>query len=343
MTAPAKEDAQTTTQKTVLTGIKPTGTPHIGNYLGAIKPALELVDSYEQAFYFIADYHSLTTVRDADEMREYVYQVAATWLACGLDPSDVVFYRQSDIPEIFELTWILSCMMGKGWLNRAHAYKASVDENLEAGNDPDDGINVGLYNYPALMAADILMFNTNLVPVGKDQKQHLEITRDVAASFNHEFGETLVLPEALINDDVATVTGLDGRKMSKSYGNTIELFAKPKQLRKQVMRIVTDAQPIDAPKDPDENNIYNIYKHFATPEMIAENRKKYTDGGVGYGDLKQELYELLNDTFGEMRERYYTLMDDKAQIDEILAEGAIQARQIAVPLLQEVRAKIGMR
>jgi tryptophanyl-tRNA synthetase len=202
---------------------------------------------------------------------------------------------------------------------------------------------MGLYNYPVLMAADILMFNTSVVPVGQDQKQHIEITRDIASSFNHAFGETLVLPEAHIHEDVATVPGLDGRKMSKSYGNTIEIFAPPKQLRKQVMRIVTDTQAIDAPKDPDENNIYNIYKHFATPQQIEANRKKYTEGGVGYGDLKKELFALLDETFGDMRERYNELMDDKGEIDRILAEGAERARGIAVPLLREVRAKIGMR
>jgi tryptophanyl-tRNA synthetase len=276
-------------------------------------------------------------------MEEYVYQVAATWLAAGLDPEEVIFYRQSDIPEIFELTWVLSCMAGKGLLNRAHAYKAITEDNEAAGREQDEGINMGLYNYPILMAADILMFNTSVVPVGQDQKQHIEITRDIASSFNHSFGETLVLPEAHIHEDVATVPGLDGRKMSKSYGNTIEIFAPPKQLRKQVMRIVTDTKAIDAPKNPDENNIYNIYRHFATPEQIEANRKKYTEGGVGYGDLKKELFALLDETFSDMRDRYNALMDDKAEIDRILAEGAERARGIAVPVLREVRAKIGMR
>jgi len=291
MTAPT-----TVKKKTSLTGIKPTGTPHLGNYLGAIKPALSLVEEYKP-FYFIADYHGLTTIRDPQEMKRYTYEVAATWLAMGLDPGEVVFYRQSDIPEVFELSWVLSCFTGKGWLNRAHAYKASADDNAEAGRDADEGINAGLYNYPVLMAADIILFNTQVVPVGQDQRQHLEMARDIANAFNHVYGETLVPPDALIVDDVATVPGLDGRKMSKSYGNTIELFAPPKQLRKQVMRIVTDTKAIEEPKDPDENNIYNIYKHFATAEMIAENRKKYTQGGVGYGDLKKELFELLNEQF----------------------------------------------
>lgn len=337
MTAPAKIE-----KKTSLTGIKPTGTPHIGNYLGAIKPALELVKAYKP-FYFIADYHGLTTIRDADEMRQHTYEVAATWLALGLDPEQVVFYRQSDIPEIFEFTWILSCFTGKGWLNRAHAYKASVDQNLEEGRDADDGINVGLYNYPVLMSADIIMFDTQVVPVGQDQRQHLEIARDIANAFNHVYGDTLVVPEALIRDDVATVPGLDGRKMSKSYGNTIQIFAPSKQLRKQVMRIVTDTAAIEEPKDPDTNNIFNIYKHFATPEMIEDNRKKYTEGGVGYGDLKQELYARLEETFAEPRERYNAYMEDTGELDRILARGAEQAREIAAQTLSKVRAKIGVR
>jgi len=343
MTAPTQtQDQQTKTKKKIsLTGIKPTGTPHIGNYLGAIKPALKLAEEY-QAYYFIADYHGLTTIRDKKEMKQYTYEVAATWLALGLDPEEVVFYRQSDIPEIFELTWVLSCFAGKGWINRAHAYKAAVDRNLEEGNDPDTGVNMGLYNYPVLMSADIIMFNTQVVPVGQDQKQHIEIARDIANAFNHHYGNVLTVPEGLILDDVATVPGLDGRKMSKSYGNTIELFAAPKQLRKQVMRIVTDSLTPEEPKDPDTNNIFNIYKHFATPEMIEENRKKYTEGGYGYGDLKQELYELLEETFRGPRERYNELIGNKSEIDEILDAGAARARKYAQRLLKKVRAKIGI-
>ncbi|GAB5490204.1 MAG: tryptophan--tRNA ligase [Phototrophicaceae bacterium] len=342
MTAPVKPDEQSKTKKkTSLTGIKPTGTPHLGNYLGAIKPALELVEDYK-AFYFIADYHGLTTIRDKKEMKQHTYEVAATWLALGLDPEEVVFYRQSDVPEVFELTWVLSCFTGKGWLNRAHAYKASVDSNAEAGHDPDDGINVGLYNYPVLMAADIILFNTDVVPVGQDQRQHLEIARDIANAFNYVYGNTLVPPEALILENVATVPGLDGRKMSKSYGNTIELFAPSKKLRKQVMRIVTDSKTPEEPKNPDDNNIFNIYKHFATPDMIAENRKKYTEGGVGYGDLKQELFEVLDAHFSDPRERYNELMADRKEIDAILGRGAEFARRIASRTVSKVRRKIGI-
>jgi len=342
MTAPAQTEEQSKQKKkTSLTGIKPTGTPHLGNYLGAIKPALELVEEYK-AFYFIADYHGLTTIRDKAEMKQHTYEVAATWLALGLDPEEVVFYRQSDVPEVFELTWVLSCFTGKGWLNRAHAYKASVDANVEAGNDPDDGVNVGLFNYPVLMAADIILFNTDVVPVGQDQRQHLEMARDIANAFNYVYGDTLVPPDALILENVATVPGLDGRKMSKSYGNTIEIFAPSKKLRKQVMRIVTDSKTPEEPKNPDENNIFNIYKHFATPEMIEENRKKYTEGGVGYGDLKQELFELLDETFSEPRERYNELMANRKEIDAILEKGSAFARRIAGRTLSKVRRKIGI-
>ena len=342
MTAPSKTEQQAKQKKkTSLTGIKPTGTPHLGNYLGAIKPALDLVEEYK-AFYFIADYHGLTTIRDKKEMKQHTYEVAATWLALGLDPDEVVFYRQSDVPEVFELTWVLSCFTGKGWLNRAHAYKASVDANEEIGHDADDGINVGLYNYPVLMAADIILFNTDVVPVGQDQRQHLEIARDIANAFNYVYGDTLVPPEAAILENVATVPGLDGRKMSKSYGNTIELFAPSKKLRKQVMRIVTDSKTPDEPKNPDDNNIYNIYKHFVTPEMLTENRKKYTEGGVGYGDLKQELYEVLDAHFSEPRERYNDLMANRKEIDEILGRGADFARRIASRTISKVRRKIGI-
>ncbi|MGJ3240911.1 MAG: tryptophan--tRNA ligase [Anaerolineae bacterium] len=342
MVAPSTTDQKTNVKKKIsLTGIKPTGTPHLGNYLGAIKPALALVESYK-AFYFIADYHGLTTIRDKAEMKQHTYEVAATWLALGLDPDEVIFYRQSDVPEVFELTWVLSCFTGKGWLNRAHAYKASVDTNLETGNEQDDGVSAGLFNYPVLMAADIILFNTDVVPVGQDQRQHLEIARDIANAFNYVYGDTLVPPEAAILENVATVPGLDGRKMSKSYGNTIELFAPSKKLRKQIMRIVTDSKTPEEPKNPDENNIFNIYKHFATSEMIEENRKKYTEGGFGYGDLKQELFELLDGHFAEPRERYNALMANKKEIDAILEKGATSARRIASRTLGKVRRKIGI-
>ena len=329
-------------KKTALSGIKPTGTPHIGNYLGMIRPALKLTETF-RPFYFIADYHALTVIRDAESLRHLSRQVAATLLALGLDPEQVVFYRQSDIPEIFELTWVLSCFTPKGLLNRAHAYKAAVDQNEAQGNNQDDGINAGLYNYPVLMAADILLFNTEVVPVGQDQKQHIEIARDVASAFNHTYGDILVLPEASIVEDVKTVPGLDGRKMSKSYGNTIELFAPSKQLRQQVMKIVTDSRSPEEPKDPDENNVYNIYKHFATPEQDAAMRDRFVKGGLGYGHVKQELFELLDTTFGQAREDYHRFMDDPAELDRTLQQGAETARDIASQVMDRVRSAVGMR
>ncbi|RMF19153.1 MAG: tryptophan--tRNA ligase, partial [Candidatus Dadabacteria bacterium] len=293
--------------KVALTGIKPSGELHLGNYLGAIEPALELANEYD-AYYFIADYHALTTVRDPAALRRQIDELAATWLALGLDPERVVFYRQSDIPEVFELFWMLACIAPKGMLNRAHAYKAAVDRNLEEGLDRDHDVNAGLYNYPILMAADILAFDTDIVPVGQDQKQHLEMTRDLAGSFNTLYGETLHIPEPLIRDQVKTIPGTDGRKMSKSYGNTIPIFAPPKQLRKKVMSIVTDSKGIDEPKDPDQCNLFAIYQHFAPPEAVAETRRKYVEGGLGYGYLKQELFELLEARFGDQRERYFELL-----------------------------------
>jgi tryptophanyl-tRNA synthetase len=325
---------------TVLTGIKPTGTPHIGNYLGAIKPALALAEAHD-ARYFIADYHALTTVRDAATLRDLSYQVAATWLACGLDPERVIFYRQSDVPETFELTWVLSCFAGKGWLNRAHAYKAAVDANVAAGMDPDDGVTMGLFNYPVLMAADILLFDTDRVPVGRDQQQHLEITRDIAAAFNHVYGDVLRLPEAVIPEGEATITGLDGRKMSKSYDNTINIFAPPKQLRKQVMRIVTDSRTPDDPKDPDACNIYAIYRYFAEPDALASVREAYLNGGLAYGAMKQTLFETLDAAFAPARERYNALMADTDRLDAILMDGAARARTIAAEVLGRVRSAVG--
>lgn len=327
-------------RKISLTGIKPSGTPHIGNYLGAIKPAIDLSLDYN-AYYFLADYHALNTMRDAVAFKSAVYTLAATWLACGLDPERVIFYRQSDVPEIFELTWIISTVTPKGLLNRAHAYKAAVDANENAGNLPDDGVTMGLYNYPVLMAADILIADANVVPVGQDQRQHIEITRDIATSFNAVFGETLVAPEALIREDVATITGLDGRKMSKSYGNVLPLMADSKELRKAVMKIVTDSRLPEEPKDPDADNVYNIFKHFAPPERLAEVRRLYVEGGLAYGKMKQELFETLDARFAEARQRYGELMADPQQIDQILAHGAERMHETAQRVLGKVRAAIG--
>lgn len=327
--------------KIALTGIKPSGTPHIGNYLGMNRPALELAKEY-QAFYFIADYHALTTVRGPETMKRLTYEVAATWLALGLDPDKVVFYRQSDIPEVMELTWILACFTSKGLLNRAHAYKAAVDDNVEKGLNPDQGINSGLFFYPTLMAADILLFDTNFVPVGLDQKQHIEISRDIVQALNSNYGDVLTMPEAVIREEVMTVPGLDGRKMSKSYDNVIPIFAPSKQLRKSVMRIVTDSRRPEDPKDPETDTVFAIYKHFAQPEDIARVEKGYLEGGLAYSQIKNELYELLENQFGEARERYGQLMQDWPYLDQILQQGAEKARKLSVPKIAKVRSALGI-
>ena len=324
-----------------LTGIKPTGQPHIGNYLGMIRPALELAQDY-QALYFIADYHALTTVKNKKELEDLTYQVTATWLALGLNPDDVIFYRQSDIPEVFELAWVLACFTAKGLLNRAHAYKAIVDDNLAAGREEDKAINVGLYTYPVLMAADILLFGTHVVPVGLDQQQHLEITRDIALIFNKNYQDVLVVPEAVIRKEVMTISGLDGRKMSKSYNNVIPFFAPSNQVRKQVMRIVTDSKRPEEPKDPEECNVFAIYRHFADATAVAAKRQLYLEGGLAYGDMKKELYELLETTFSAQREEYNALMENRSELDKVLENGAEKARDIAVPILAKVRKTVGV-
>ena len=327
--------------KIALTGIKPTGTPHLGNYLGMIKPALELAQSF-QSFYFIADYHALTTTRDRNQLNHRIYEVAATWLALGLDPERVVFYRQSDIREIFEFTWILACFTSKGLLNRAHAYKAAVEANLSAGKGADDTINTGLYNYPVLMAADILLFETDVVPVGLDQRQHLEIVRDIAVSVNAQLGKVLKVPEALVQEQVMTVPGLDGRKMSKNYNNTIPIFANPKTIRKQVMRIVTDSKPPDEPKDPDQCNVFAIWRHFVPAEAVEDKRQLYWRGGLAYSEIKQELYERLLAKFDAGYQVFKKYMKDTSAIDRILRQGAEKAQTIAKPLLTIIRNEIGI-
>ena len=327
--------------KIALTGIKPSGTPHIGNYLGMIRPALELAKEY-QALYFIADYHALTTIKDAEALKKLTYDVAATWLALGLDPNKVIFYRQSDIPEVMELTWILSCFTAKGLLNRAHAYKAAVDGNLAIGVNPDEGINGGLFFYPALMAADILLFDTNFVPVGLDQKQHIEISRDIAQAMNSNYGEVFTLPEAVIREDVMTIPGLDGRKMSKSYDNVIPLFAPKEKLKKRVMRIVTDSRRPEEPKDPETDNVFAIYKHFAEPEDVENVRQGYVQGGLAYSQVKTDLYEILEQTFTDARQRYDEYMQDWGYLDEVLLKGADKARKTAVEKIRKVRKAIGI-
>ncbi|MBN2651027.1 MAG: tryptophan--tRNA ligase [Spirochaetales bacterium] len=329
------------TKKIALTGIKPTGVPHIGNYLGAIKPALELADNYD-ARYFIADYHALNSLKDRDLLKSYTYEVAATWLACGLDPDKVLFYRQSDVPQIFELTTMIMAFTSKGLMNRAHAYKAIVADNLEKEKDPDNGVNMGLFTYPVLMAADILMFDADYVPVGKDQIQHIEIAADIAEAFNSNYKvEALKIPTGIASEETQTITGLDGRKMSKSYNNTISLFLPEKQLRKIIMKIVTNSQEIDEPKDPDSCNVFALYKLFATKEQQEALAERYRAGGLGWGHAKQELFELLNTVVAPMREKYFALMDDKSYIDKVLVEGAQKARDIAQAKIEYLRGVIG--
>ncbi len=327
--------------KIALTGIKPTGPPHIGNYLGMIKPALELAQSF-RAFYFIADYHALTTTRDHNQLNHRIYEVATTWLALGLDPERVVFYRQSDIAEVFEFAWILACFTSKGLLNRAHAYKAAVQENISAGRSADDNINTGLYNYPVLMAADILLFRTDVVPMGLDQRQHLEIVRDIAVSVNAQLGKVFKVPEELIRAEMMTIPGLDGRKMSKNYRNTIPIFAGPKTIRRQVMRIVTDSKPLEESKNPEECYVFAIWRHFAPAEAVEDKRQLYWRGGLAYSDIKQELYELLIAKFDADYQGYKNYMRDTRAIDQILKRGAERARTIAEPLLSKIRSKIGI-
>ena len=324
-----------------LTGIKPTGRPHIGNYLGMYRPALDLMKNY-LGMYFVADYHALTTMHDPESLQDLVYEVAASWLALGLDPDEAIFFRQSDIPEIPEFTWILSCFTSKGLLNRAHAYKAAMDENLALGRDPDEGINAGLFNYPVLMAADILMYGSDVVPVGLDQKQHIEITRDIAEAFNRTYGEVLKVPEGIIQESVMKVPGIDGQKMSKSYHNTIPIFAPESEVRKRVMRIVTDSKRPEDPKDPDEDNLYALLQFFASPERLRQIRELYVNGGAAYGELKKELADLILAHFADAREKFNALMADRSHIDQVLLEGAQKARQIGAPYLEAVRKATGI-
>lgn len=327
--------------KRTLTGIKPTGTPHLGNYIGAIKPALELAQNSSQSFYFIADYHALTSEHNAQDMRRQTIEVAATWLACGLDPEKVCIYKQSDIPEIFELNWVLACFTPKGLMNRAHSYKASVAKNEEAGEDADAGINMGLYNYPVLMSADILLFDIDLVPVGEDQIQHIEIARDIAGRMNHNYGkEILKQPEYFVQSPISVI-GLDGRKMSKSYGNAFPLFEEPKALRKNIMRFVTDSSSPEEPKEPEGNGLFAIYKQFASTEQIAEMDRLFRTG-VGWGTVKGMLYDSIEAKIAEPRERFKELMAKPDEINDILATGATRARAIGKGVLERVRDAVGI-
>ncbi len=332
-------------QTRVLTGITTTGTPHLGNYVGAIRPAVAASRRADvDAFFFLADYHALIKSDDAARIERSRLEIAASWLAAGLDPARVTFYRQSDIPEIPELTWYLTCIASKGMLNRAHAYKAAVDKNAAAGEDADAGITAGLYMYPVLMAADILAFDAHQVPVGRDQIQHIEMARDLGQRFNHLHGrEFFVLPEALIEEQVATLPGLDGRKMSKSYDNTIPLFAGgKKQLREAIMRIVTDSRAPGEPKDPDDCALFTIFRAFASEAETAAFRRALLEG-LGWGEAKQVLYERIEADLAPLRERYDALMADPAAIEVILQEGARKARAIASPKLAGLREVLGLR
>ncbi len=338
------ENDQSYMKQIYLTGITTTGTPHLGNYVGAIRPAIEAsLRAENRSFYFLADYHALIKCHDPQIVRQSRLEIAATWLALGLDTERAIFYRQSDIPEITELTWVLTCMAAKGLMNRAHAYKAVVQENIEQGdNDPDKGITMGLYSYPILMAADILIFKANKVPVGKDQVQHLEMARDIGQRFNHHFGELFVLPEVVVEERTAVLSGLDGRKMSKSYNNTIPLFEPEKKFRKLIMKIKTNSLEPGEPKDPQGNTLFEIYSAFANQEQTDAMRQDYANG-IAWGDAKQQVFEHLNGVLAEPRERYNELMAQPEKIESVLQEGAAKAREYSVPFMAEIREAVGIR
>lgn len=326
----------------ILTGIKPTGMPHLGNYVGAIQPALELAgDSSVTSYLFIADYHSLTTIHDAQALNQMVYQVSAAWLACGLNPKRTIIYRQSDIPELFELNWILSCITPKGLMNRGHSYKSLIQTNQRAGRrNKESGINMGVYNYPVLMSADILLFSADEVPVSEDQAQHLEITRDIALKFNHVFKTDLLrLPKTVVKTKL--LPGLDGEKMSKSKGNHIPLFCSSNELKKIIMRIKTDSSSPSEPKDPENSILFSMYKAFASKEQTEKLAGKYRKG-IGWGEVKELLYLLLEENLSEKRKAYESLINNPNTIDSILREGAKKALQKALPLMKKIRQTIGI-
>lgn len=317
-----------------LTGIQPSGIPHIGNLKGMIEPAVQLQETCEP-FYFIASYHAMTTLHDAEAMRQNQREAALTWLAFGLDPARAALFLQQDVPEVCELAWVLSCHVHLGLLERAHAFKAARDAGRE--------INLGTLCYPVLMAADILLYDTHVVPVGRDQKQHVEMARDMALAFNHRYGPVFTVPEPLIREEVATVPGLDGRKMSKSYGNTVELFAPPKALRKRLMQVVTDSRTLEDPKDPDTCNVFALYKLFASPEQQAELAARYRAGGLGYGHAKQALFEVVDAALSGPRERYTELAAHPEVAERVLQEGAERVRRIAQATMDRVRGATGLK
>jgi tryptophanyl-tRNA synthetase len=326
-----------------LTGITTSGTPHLGNYVGSIRPSVQASRRADvESFYFLADYHALIKIDEPARIQRSTLEIAASWLAAGLDPERVVFYRQSDVPEIPELTWFLTCVIGKGVLNRAHAYKAAVDKNTAAGTDPDSDVTAGLFMYPVLMGADILMFNAHQVPVGRDQIQHIEMARDMAHSFNHRYGEHFVPPEAAIDEHVATLPGLDGRKMSKSYDNTIPLFASRAELKKLIGGIVTDSKAPQEPKSTEGSALFQIYQAFASTQETAAMRQAYADG-IAWGDAKQLVFERIDQEIAPMREAYLALINNPAKIEAILRAGATRARAIATPFMGRLRHAVGLR
>lgn len=327
----------------ILTGITTTGTPHLGNYVGAIRAAVAHSHNDEvESFYFLADYHALVKCRDAEVLAQSVRELAASWVALGLDTDKAVFYRQSDVPEITELAWILASLTAKGLMNRAHAYKAATDKNLHDGDDVDHAVTMGLYSYPLLMAADILIFNAQRVPVGPDQVQHIEMARDIAQRFNHHYGEHFALPEAELPSVVSVLNGLDGRKMSKSYNNTIPLFCSSKKLRQLVMKIKTNSMPMDAPKPTEGCTLFGFYSAFATEEQTRSMAQRY-EKGIAWGEVKEELFQVIDNFLCQPRERHAQISRDYRYLDEVLANGAMRARQYAKPMLEAVRQAVGIR
>ena len=324
--------------KRILTGITTTGTPHIGNFIGAIRPALEMSNDYDESFFFLADYHSIIKNNNTNDIKESVKNIALAWLSCGLDPTKTIFYRQSDVPEILELTWILNCVTAKGLMNRAHAYKAAVSLNKD---DPDKGINMGLFSYPVLMAADILMFDSTHVPVGSDQNQHIEMTRDIATRFNHLYGPVLTVPESIIQDKEKVVLGLDGRKMSKSYGNVIPLLESEKTLKKSIMKIVTNSLEPGEPKDSKDCTVFDLYKNFATEEEVLALQSAY-DEGISWGDAKEKLFLKINSQLEPIRNKHDELHQNKDYINDVLHDGAKKAKSHAIEKIAQIKEVIGI-
>lgn len=322
--------------KIVLTGIKPTGTPHLGNYIGALKSLIKCAET-NKTFVFIADLHALNLIKDASKIRQYSYEIAGMLIALGLNLDNAILFRQSDVNAVYQLSNLLMNVTPKGLMNRAHSYKAIVEKNTESGIDIDSGVNMGLYTYPVLMAADILLYNSDIVPVGADQKQHVEFARDIAGYFNNTYGEIFKMPEPVIGEDNGIIPGLDGRKMSKSYDNTIPLFASENELKKKIMRIITDSKTPEEPKNPDESTIFQLYKHFANEAETAEFRKMFLAGGMGYGTAKTILFEKINSSLAQAREKYEYLMNNKAEIDAVLQKGAEQASVVANKTIQRVK------